>query len=170
MKSKLCSAAIVGGSLNYMHVWLCKTSLVLWKYLSYKQVFSSKIDQFKRHKPDHASKTFVTQCISITTAERICTHAFCQASSFLATISRNSEKQTSYVCLIHITELPPMRSGFSCRQVYVGFAVHKVTAGQLFSSSTSILPCLCHSTKRRIHVPFTCRWRHKILAKDIVLK
>lgn len=107
------------------------------------QVYSSKIDRFKHHKPDQASKTFVTQCIATATAERAPTHSFCQASSFLDTISKNSEKYSSYVCPPHITKHSPMRSGFNCRQVYVGFVVDKVTEGQLFSSSTSVLPCLC---------------------------
>ena len=145
-KSKLYSAADTQRlvelyeCLAVYNVFSCMESFIIYASLFFEN------GPIKRHKPDHVSKTFVTQCISITTAERTRTHAFRQASSFLATISRNSEKQTSSVCHPHITKLSPMRSGLSCRQVYVGFVVDKVTAGQLFSSSTSILLCLCHST------------------------
>jgi len=34
---------MLGGSLNYTNVWLCRTFLAVWKDLSYMQIYSSKI-------------------------------------------------------------------------------------------------------------------------------
>jgi hypothetical protein len=42
--------------------------------------------------------------------------------------------------------LSPRRPGFDTGSVYVGFVVDKVTLGQVFPSSTSVLPCQFHST------------------------
>jgi hypothetical protein len=42
--------------------------------------------------------------------------------------------------------LPERRPGFDPGSLHMGFVVHKVALGQVFSPSTSVFPCQFHST------------------------